>query len=361
MDTKVLDIAVQNGIIDTAQRNAIAALISAQRPDEAGLKLDFTTILWVGGAAIVVMGLVALSMEAAEISENMLAALFAVYSAIFLVSALALEKQGKSKLLSAILATGFALCLTLACITLQTGSDDYMYFFDYSNEYRAPEEGVIPLYQKDLLTWTFMSAVAPAMILLGASLFILARFSFLPAWCLVILSLIALTQEIAVRNFYDPHGLHVVSQWHLIVSGLMIYIAGWWVDLKAPVNHGFWLNKLGMLPLSAGLGMLFSEGSDAMRWAFLVTCLLAIGLSVFLRRPSGIGFGAMGILTVILWRFDVHDDDLSLALSLTAIGFATVAVGYYIQKHTDPLVSRIPAFMLKVRPEKRDDPVTFGY
>ncbi|WP_289036280.1 hypothetical protein [uncultured Roseibium sp.] len=361
MDTKVLDIAVQKGIIKTSQRDAIAALIPQNAADETGFKLDFTTILWVGGAGIVIMGLVALSMEAAEISEALLATLFAIYAVVFLGLSLILERREKSKLLCAILATGFALCLTLAYITLQTGSDDYKYFFDYSNEYQVPEENVIPLYQQDLLTWILGSAVAPSLILLASGLFVLQRFAFLPAWSLVILAIIALTQEIAVRAFYDPHGLQVISQWHLISFGLLIYLAGWWMDLKAPVNHGFWLNKLGMLPLSAGLGILFSEGSDPVKWIFLATCLLAIALSVFLRRPSGIGFGALGILTVIIWRFDVHEDDLTLALVLTAIGFATVAAGYYLQKHMDPLASRIPEPLLRFRPEQRDDPVTFGY
>ncbi|WP_417686885.1 hypothetical protein [Roseibium sp.] len=361
MEAQFLTLAVDRQIISQAQKQALLQLVEEHSLSEDGFRLDYTNIFWVGGAGVILAGLVALSIETAAISRTWLSILVLGYGLAFLSVSYWLTRTGRPALLSSILATAFALCCTLAFITLQTTFDGVKYFIDYPRKFTPPREGEILPYNADLLTWFFETAAGPGLILALTGLYVFRKHKFLPSWVLIIAGLFAFTQELSVRWYYDPHGYSEVTKWHMISFGLLLYGIAWYEDLFAEANHGFWLNKLGMLSASSGLAMLFSDGDDTVRWLFLAISLTAIALSVFLRRPSGIGFGAVGIITVIFWRFGVQDNDLTLAFQLTVVGIFVLLLGYLVQRHTDRLAEYFPETLMRVRPDPRQDPVTFGY
>lgn len=366
MIKEFLKLAYEQGHLTIEQLGELTLLAEMQEKEEVqenGFSLNLTNILWVGGAAIIISALILLADNISKKSYLLLHILFCIYAVGFFILDIATKRKIYIPLLSSVLKIAIGFCLVGAISTWQYLSKYQEYFLSgYSKNLISVEQPIyIPAYGMGMNGWLLYSAILPSILILVLGFYLLKRSNFLPSWCLIIFSIFAIGLEIFYRYIPDLVYADEHLKWYIVVFGALAYIIGWKQDLSSPINHGFWLNKIGMIIFSFGMVLFFEENSNLNKWLFLLICIFAISLSIFQRRPSGISFGALGIFAFIDWQFDFQDSDLLLVLVVTLIGVFTIGIGILAKKYEANLDNHLPKSIKSLRPIQRDDPVTFGF
>lgn len=353
--------AVQEGLIDqaTARRlRDIKERDDRRKAERPRFQLHLTHVFWVGGAALVVVGWLLLAEQVFEDSPEPLA--FALFAAclVCIWSATRVRKNNGDEV-AAICLSVAAICLFAGTISaLQQANGTLNYFQPI-----APPDGqpmrpdLRPMY--DRLQET---AAAPGFVLILFSLPLLVWRRFLPAWGLIALGTWVFAMEYA-RLSGPPETtggdvLQVVSLWFGAVVLLMSYFS----DLGATHNHGYWLNKAGWMATSAGMGAYYADDIGAAKEIFLIVCIVSCFLSVFLRRPGGLPFAALGIFTYLVEHFlELLPNIWWTAACLNLLGLVLISIGLRIAKRINRSSTATKEGFVRLRPERRDDPVTFGF
>jgi len=240
-----------------------------------------------------------------------------------------IQRRRDLRLLSALLVIGIGVSLAFAMgafIELQIGL-------------RAPGED-----------WTSSRVEGPALLnglyLPSLPVFIscailVSRRGFLPGW-IGVLGVVGLWMAdlffgIGLQNRID-------EVWFFLFMSCLCFGLAWAFDLQPGPNHGFWINKMGLLAFFLFTLVVAVDWPRETYLLLLPTGAALILFSVFVRRSAGVSGGALAIAIYIGdWVLDW--DNLYVATSVIAL-FGVLAIYAGIRAH---LI------------EDREDPVTFGW
>ena len=349
---QILDQAVDEGIISAQQRDQIVDLQrqTADRFPETGIKLSLVHVLWTAG---VLLGVVALAILANEIGGQdpwsmMLVAVS--YAALFALLDYVIRDRSSLRVLSSLLVLAIGFCLALALVMIQEQQAGARWF-GYPRW--GEDEGGRP----SILVRAWYSSLLPLLPIVVTGVWALRLRAFLPAWLLVFPALVVAGYEILQLGGAPTTilGFNLTTS-YLLLSALVGLGFAWRLDLKSRINHGFWLNKLGLLLFGLWLGDTYYD------FEFVVMALgvLTIFASIFWRRPFGISVGAAAIGWYIIDLFDWWDEPIVLAAVLGLIGLGLLFLGVRFKLIESRLESMLPAGLRALRPNRREDPVIFS-
>ncbi|MEM6481535.1 MAG: hypothetical protein AAF922_07725 [Pseudomonadota bacterium] len=334
--------AVAAGIITEAQREAIEALESR----EPGLKLSMVHLLWLGGTGLIVFAMVLL---AAEISQGEMVRLIWVclaYAAGLFALDIIVQRQQSLRLLSALLVLGIGASMSIAIgafIDLQLGYRGIGRDWPGSQAVGPPVLNGIYL---------------PSLPVLLASAILLHWRGFLPGW-IGILSVPALW----ILDVYLGAGLsdQIGYPWLFLIFSVIAFGLAWFFDLRQGPNHGFWINKMGLL---AFFFFVIAVTIDRPQDDYVLLLSTGFGLilfSLFLRRSAGVSGGALALAIYVAdWVFEW--DNLYVATGVIAlVGLLAIYAGVRAHLIEDRLDAFLPESLKRRRPEAREDPITFGW
>ncbi|MGX9354289.1 hypothetical protein ACS3SW_03760 [Roseobacteraceae bacterium S113] len=355
--------AVARGIISNEQAQTLAAM-QDELKGQSGFRLSLTHLLWAGGTALIIAALILLGSEIGKESDLALAWLLTVYAAGFGAVAYVFSR-------SANLPRILWGCLGAAAVVLIVVASAI--FHDLILESAGLSwAGPMQTRSVPLDSSGVPIEVGPFDVLLASglslglfwtltALWYLKRSGFLPIWLVLSAGLFVLHYE-SLRLFLPGlEGSRYEGEMTLLSFGLGMLVLSLYYDQRAPVNHGFWVNKIGWLSTSAGMAMIYDWGGG---WEifFALICLVAAFYSVFIRRPGGVSFAALGLFGFL------SDNILEMFPSIwggilvcTLLGAGLILGGLIVFRHQDALERLMPAGLRAARPIARDDPVTFGF
>ncbi len=338
-----LRIAVETGIITEEQRRAIVAL----DVPKTGLRLSMVHLLWLCGAGLIVFALVLL---AAEISQGDMGRLMWVclaYAAGLFALDRVVQPRHDLRLLSSLLMLGMGITLSFA-----VGA-----FLDTNWGLQEPGRPWDKLEDTPIL---FQTIYLPLFPVLAVSFLLIRSRDFLPAWvgvlCVLGMYMIDIFYGLRLDDNFAEYKL-----W--LFATILCCALGWWLDLHAQQNHGFWINKVGLLAFlifTIDVSFSFSRSLPHL-WLLLPTGLLMMLYSVYIRRPGGVS-GGMLALAIYLGDWFQAWDNLYVAAAIIALcGLAAIYAGVRAHLIEERLDALLPDTLRRLRPEARNDPVTFGF
>ena len=367
MDDGFFDRAAAKGIVSEDQANALKSFweddFAAHRERE-GFGFNLSTIVWLlGAAAFLFGGFLSLFLwlgdpgQAPEawLSAMILAALASVYLSRWLL------RQGSWRGLS-------VLALFAAAVAASFGAAIWQFELQTIVEPRPFSRGYELVRQGDDYVRVSLSFLWP----LDAAAFWLAPFAafgiwavrargFLPGWVALAPALFFIAFELLLRG--GPGAgmdeLDLLTDL-AVVGGLGAWAAGWWADVKLRANHGFWLNKLGMLAFSFGMAEFFVRASELGKDLFLLIALIVIFSALFQRRQATATFGIIGIGTWAIDWLAQYEISIGVGLSVVMLGAVLVLSGMLLAIRRDWFAALMPPALERLRPRERTDPVTFG-
>ncbi|THH38420.1 hypothetical protein E4Z66_02285 [Aliishimia ponticola] len=332
-----LSAAVAAGIITPEQKRAIEAL-----PDGPGsLRLSLVHLLWLGGVALIVFALFLLTIQISGGDPDRISMVCLVYAVGFFLLDRVVEPRPDLRLLSTLLVLGLG-------VTLSFSVGAYIEPFVPGRNWSGYTNALGPLTKGMYL---------PLLPLLGVSALLIRNRQFLPAWT----GVLGVLSVYAIDLFYGP-GLNDVIDQNLFWLALSVgcLVLGWWLDLRATHNHGFWLNKAGLLAFFVfSTSMAFDWRAEGI-WPLLPTGLLMIFYSIYVRRPGGISGGALALAFYLGDWFQAWDNLYVAAAIVALAGLGAIFLGVRAHLIEDRLDDFLPPVLRRLRPEARQDPVTFG-
>jgi len=336
--------AVEAGIITAAQRTAIEAL----EPDARAFRFSLVHVMWLGGVGLIAFALWLLALEIS--SGSMIALMWVCLVYTGMLGALDFVIKGRThlRLFSSLLvvAMGFTAAAALAAfLHAQFGHLDIARSWALMTDWHGPVTQTLTL---------------PSLLMGVVSWLVIRWRGFLPAW----LALCGAMVLIIVDVFF---GLDLDSQ----VAGSVIWLVlsviglswGWWFDVRAGANHGFWLNKAAVMTFGAYIfgAIVDNMWGRAGLWPLLPTGLMLALFSVYLRRPAGVSMGALSLMVFLGDWLDAWDNIIVAAALLGVLGLGTVVLGVKAHLVENQLDRLLPVALRRLRPEARHDPVTFGF
>ena len=337
--------AVSAGIISETQRRAIEAL-ARQAP--VGFKFSLVHLLWLGGASLIIFALILLAAEISQGDAWRLTWVCLAYTGGLGALDYVIRGRPDLRLLSSVLLLAMAI----------TGAFAVGSFV--KTRWGLIEPGMPWSHFEHWYEPLLLGYYLPGAIILGVSILLLRRRQFLPAWA----GVTGFVAYVVIDLFYGLRldlDLHGSTPWlALAIAGLAL---GWWYDLRPGANHGFWLNKAGLLAFNT---YAFVVGVEAIfgtvaYWHLLPTGAAVALFSVYLRRPAGISVGALALVFYFAHWFDAWDDLYTAVAILAVAGVTTIFVGVKAHLIEDQLDRLLPLGLRRLRPEARRDPVTFGF
>ena len=190
----------------------------------------------------------------------------------------------------------------------------------------------------------------------------LAVFRFVPLSVLTIVGIWYICMELlpdGTRFFILPSNALRSLYFDVAICGLATVLVGWAFDIFAKENYGFWLNKLGMWVLPLGLAGWLGESELQISLLFTANIVIVL-LAIFIRRPAGgvVAIAACGAYPKHL--YEVHfAHSLAFPFLVLAAGVALTALGWYLHRNSENLENVLPKWLLRLRPDERDDPITY--
>ena len=348
--------ALQRRIIDQQQYEQILRLAEVSEHQTDGLQLSMVHLLWVSGTALVIAAMVLLAVELGGDKPSRLVAVCSIYAITLFLVRRHFTSSKRLRLLGSILLVGTAVSLTFALLGLQDLVGQASWFHETTSPPKWVTDGK-EQYWIAYSPWLY-SAVLPLLPIMILSLILLSRDKFLPAWPLVLISGAAIGWEFVVQLLRGPNALpDAYHETYILVVGATVYLLGWRADLTASQNHGFWLNKTGVLFLSLWMTIEF-EDSELQIFLFGVALVLT---SLYLYRPSGITVGAGTAYGYLSFLFEESSQDVLIALAVAIIGLGLILIGRKIRFFEDKLDKFLPLPLRRLRPSVRDDPITYGF
>lgn len=148
-----------------------------------------------------------------------------------------------------------------------------------------------------------------------------------------------------------------VRKWISICFGLVMLTGAYAVDLRGRgEDFAFWTYLFGLLAFWGGLSLMNSN-SELGKFLYALVNLGLIGLSLVLRRPMFVVFGALGVTGYIgHLAYRVFEDSMLFPFALTFLGLAIIALGVVYQRNRGQLeqlaATRLPARWLALLPPR---------
>ena len=325
---KHLDAAVEQGILDRAQADALFAFLGS-RPDVSP-GFDFTQVLYYLGGLIAI-GAMTLFMNLGWESFGGWGIL--AISLVYAVAGLRLGEwfQARGHAIPAGICVTFVVALTpLAIYGLQQGLGVW------------PADSVYRDYHRYIRWhWLFMELGTLAV---GVVMAWRYRYPFLVMP--VAVTLWYLSMDLAAMIAGGPPDLALRA----LVSmyfGLGMVLLAFWVDLRARAgaDYAFWLYLFGVLAFWGGMTAQHSD-SEWSKFAYFCINLLMIGVGVVLVRRVFLVFGALGV-SIYLGHLaaNVFRDSWLFPIALTAIGLLIVYLGVWWQRHEQAVTGRVQGLL----------------
>ncbi len=310
--------------------------------DEPLKDSDTATFFWYAGIALSFLALLAFSQKLVETYTGLgLSAAALMCATAFAIMASIIRTKPGLQILFGVLVTGMVLMVPIFVVGLQISD-----LLDASSVTNKGEPYLLePI--KDNPYYPAMATIIAGSLALRFSsfLFIVVPIT-LAVWLIVAKFLIG----------------ELGGAWRdvaLLLAVLTIVVV-WIVDLRSKWNFGFWMHKCTMLLIAAPVGSFFLEADEAYKRLAVFICVLVIAICLYLRRPSGVYWGTVGIYGYVSHVvFDLLHNPVSASFVLVIIGIGMVLIGWRIQNflHRHPSESRFGA---RFRPRARTGPITFG-
>lgn len=333
---------VERGLITSAQRDAMAADLSA-RPGRPGL--DLTTLLYYGGGLLVLLAYsIFLGLQWEEMNSSARIAISAASMAFFAVVAQVLISSERFRLPGELLQVVAVAVVPLFVFALldaagwwpdEARNRPFNPQFDWEQARRD--------YEADLI-WARMALGAGTLLAAGVA-FWLSRSPFV-----LIAMVISFTSLIIDTTLQVQHpGRYYDYEWGvgqaLAVAGVgaTVLVAAVLSRGRTERDYGVWLYVVGLGALAVGLGFqaLDDNGAEAI-WGtiWMVTAVVILGLSLVLQERL---FAAAGLAAMFVYFgklvFDVFES-ANAALALVVLGLLVLGAGMLYQRYNERLFSR---------------------
>lgn len=336
--------AVDAGIITEAQRDAIEAI-----PDDPRtFRFSLVHLLWLAGAGLIVFALLLLAAELSQGEAERLMWICLVYSGGLAALDQGLRGRAGVRLLSSLVLLSMGATAAIAVGAFIESQWGLVAPGTHWSRFGA--------WYEPFLRGLYL----PGAVIIGVSALLVVRRGFLPAW----LALLAVLATYSCDMFFGPR-LDDVVEASILWLGLSVLAlaAGWWFDLAPGPNHGFWINKAGLLAFSIYTFVALVEGAFGSRdyWHLLPAGIAVALYSLYLRRPAGISAGALALAVYLAHWFDAWDNVYVAAAILGVIGLGSIYLGVKAHLVENRLDRLLPSQLRRLRPDARSDPVTFGF
>lgn len=338
MDSRLIDRAVERGIISAAQRDAILALRSEDdarvAPEtEAREGFNAVTIAYMLGTGIVLFGFGWFLVDRwRALGPGGVLAVAALYAAVFLGVSTWLDRRGYSlaAAFANVLAVGMAPIVAWALLEL-TGL--------------WPEGR---RYCGDAFLWECTGKwIALDLVTIGAAL---VAMRWRPHPLLMHPIAVALLFIIAhVIISLEPYGLGRFARGWLVVIGASLMLAlAWWIDRRdgsasRPGDYGFWYWFAGLALALFSIGSLW-DYDEAMRHLLAPIAIAAFGMAVLLRRRLLLAFGFITAAAYLGYLvMDLFRDVVALPILLATVGLAIILLAVWAQRAYPRLVAQADA------------------
>ena len=355
--------AVARRIISTQQALLLEKLQNELKKD-AGFNLSLTHVLWAGGTALIITSLILFGVEIKKNSNLSLAWFLTIYAIGFALFARVLAFWQKN----ARILWG---CLGAAAVALISGAsiafhDDYLKANDLSwlgpfNSKSPPldayDKPIVPsvwdAFIASGLSFGFFSAIV--------AIWYLRRSGFLPIWIIISIAIFTVYYEALRLLFSGLDQGDLLIEISALTYGVALLALSLFQDRTAIMNHGFWVNKVSWIAISVGMTGLYKWG-EWWEVLFVFVCLAAALYSVYIRRPGGVNFAALGIFGFLMDNIlEIFPNIWGGILVCTVVGSVLILIGLVIFRNQDKFDRFIPQWMHAARPAAREDPVTFGF
>lgn len=355
--------AVGREVITGEQAHALLE-IQKELAGDAGFRLSLIHLLWAGGTALILAALVLLGAEVQKESTLNLAWLLTAYAAGFAFFARKFAKQkNKPRILWG--------CLGAAAVTLISAAffffqDAYLRavgltwlgpFHNDSPPLDGNDNPIVPSFWEAFIASGLIFGIASAIV----AIVYLRRSRFLPIWIIIALAVFAINYELFRLLFPLLDQDDMQFEVSALTFGAAMLVLSLVQDKRATMNHGFWANKAGWLAVSVGMGSLYQWGGS---WEifFALACLAAALYSVYIRRPGGVTFAAVGLFGFLGDNIiEFFPGVWGGILMCTAVGACLIGLGMMVFRYQDRVDNLLPKRLRAARPDPREDPVTFGF
>ncbi|HWV11036.1 MAG TPA: DUF2157 domain-containing protein [Pseudomonas sp.] len=341
IDSHDLVRAVQAGVLQPGQDQALLAFLSQQSPARASFQLAHVAYYF--GAMLIIGAMGWLLTEAwMRVGDIALLLVSAAYMLFFVLCGRSLWQRGSpipGGLLGAVAVSMTPLVVyatqrVFGLWPMDDGPGDYNDYYVYVRS-----------------NWLVME-VATA--LMGALILRLLPFPFIVmpmAMALWFMSM-DLTDLLYGVNFSWEE-----RRWISLWFGLVILLVSLWVDGRSRQDFAFWGYLAGLLAFWGGLTLMDSD-SHLSKALYCLINLGLIGVAVLLRRPVFMVFGALGVAAYLGdLAYRVFEDSLLFPIIVSLLGLGVIALGVAYQKRRDRLThslrQRLPASWLDFLPALR--------
>ena len=332
--------AIEEGVIDAAQGEALWRFLAAQTPSPPASRFDMAHLLWYAGALIVIgaMGLFS-TLAFAQWGGTALTITAILYALLFTGIGHGLWRRE--------LKTPGGLCIAIA-VTMAP-----LFVFGIQESLGLWSQGD-PGNYRDFYRWIKASwlPMELATIAAGVAALFFYRFPFLMAPIAVSLWFMSmdLTPWFFGEDWHSWDQRRLVSLWF----GLGMIGMAWWVDVKAGSDFAFWLHLFGLLAFWGGLSLMNSDSELGKAIYALINVVLLVA-SVFLQRRAYAAFGAMGVAGYLGYLSgQVFQDWLLYPFALSLVGLLILGAGVLYYRHQDKieegLRSSLPEWLKRLRP-----------
>ncbi|HEX4323306.1 MAG TPA: hypothetical protein VHZ77_01620 [Gaiellaceae bacterium] len=180
-------------------------------------------------------------------------------------------------------------------------------------------------------------SLAVATVAAGLAVYWLTRYSYVFLW-------VAIATLLVVELFVPAVDSSPSTETRVDVlfgTGLAFVAIGLYADWRAARREAFWWHLVGLWALTLGFSYHVAVHSSP-GWIFVVAAgIVALGLSIELRRASFAFFGLLGIYSPFVHYSDDWFGNLGIAFALAVLGFAILAVGISVQQSGGRLSGRL--------------------
>ena len=342
IDAKDLARAVQAGILQPGQDQALLAFLRQQTPAQGSFQLAHVAFYF---GALLIMGAMGWLLTEAwmTMGDGALLAIATLY--VVLLTSFALNLQGRKQPVAAGVLAAVAVSivpLVVFAIERLTGwwpLDDAQ--ADYHQYYTYVQGG-----------WLLMEA---ATVVAGLLMLRLVPYPFVVMPIAVALWFMSMDlSEWVYGSPFSWEQRRTVSLWF----GLGLLLVFLIIDGRTREDYAHWGYLAGLAAFWGGLTMMESD-SELGKALYCLINLALMGAAVLLRRPVFMVFGALGVAAYLGYlSYDVFAESLLFPLVLTFIGLGVIGLGLGYQKRREQLSravrSNLPAWLLSALPALRD-------
>ena len=147
----------------------------------------------------------------------------------------------------------------------------------------------------------------------------------------------------AMPLFMDPEITGEMEPWLAMLSAAVLLVCGYWVNQhpRDDEDYALWVNLVALVTLTMGvIGAWQAAGYERHGLPMLAVGLFA--LSLFLRRPMFLVFGAIGFIGYLAYlAFDVFRTALSFPVVLATFGVCVIVLTVWAQRRYPALARRV--------------------